>query len=84
MEKRIRDVQLTNLPIFDDGEREEKPNCRDFDYGNKGFMVVDTSFLMETFGDQASFESINMCIRRQFSLVYPSTSYDRSIGGARD
>ena len=84
MEKRIRDVQLMNLPIFADGEREEKPNCHDFDYGTKGFLVVDTSFLMESLGDQASFESINMSIRRKFSLVYPSTSDDRSIGGARD
>ena len=84
MEKRIRDVYLENLSIFSNGEREEKPNCRYFDYRTEGFMVVDAPFLMKTLGDQASFESINLSIRRKFSLVYPSTANDRSIGGTWD
>ena len=75
---------MTNLPVFADGEREEKSNCRYFDYWTESFMVVDAPFLMETLGNQAGFESVNTSIKRKFSLVYPSTSNDRSIGGTRN
>ena len=84
MEECIGDVQLVNVPLFTDSKCQEKPNGGGFDKGTEGFVIVDSTFLVEAFGDETSFVTEGSTGKWRLGFIDPFASNDRVMKGSRN
>lgn len=71
MNKCVWNIKLMDILVVIDDEDEENLNCGDLDHGVKGFEVVETHLLTNTWGDKMSFVIVDVAIRMSFKAVHP-------------
>ena len=84
MEERIGDVKLANVPLFTNSKDKEKSDGGGFNDGTKGFVIVDSTFLVEAFGDETGFITKGRTSKRRLGFVDPFATNDRMMKRSRN
>ena len=79
MEKCVGDVQLANMPTFADGEGKKETDSSDLNDWSKGFVIVNTFFLVEAFSNETGFVLGRCTVKGRLNFVNPFTANDGSI-----
>jgi hypothetical protein len=80
VKKGVFNVELMDRPPGGDGEGENDADGTGFNYGGKGFVVVDAMFLGKTSDDPTRFVARERAIGVELMLINPLTRDDISAG----
>ena len=84
MEECIGDIKLANVPLFANGKCQKKLDGGGFNNRTEGFMIVDSTFLVEAFGDETGFVTERGTGKWRLGFVDPFASNDRVMKGSRN
>ena len=76
MEKGVGDIQLANMTTFADGE---ETDSSDLNGMTKGFVIVNTFFLVEAFSNETGFVLGRSTVKGRLNFVNPFTANDGSV-----
>ena len=79
MEKGVGDIQLANMTTFADGEGKKETDSSDLNGMTKGFVIVNTFFLVEAFSNETCFVLGRSTVKGRLNFVNPFTANDGSV-----